>query len=31
MRNFEQELLWHARKVIALSPEDFRQEMTRTW
>lgn len=27
-RDFEQELLWHGRKVIVLSPDDFRQEMT---
>ena len=26
-RDFEQELLWHGRKVIVLSPDDFRQEM----
>lgn len=26
-RDFEQELLWHGRKIIVLSPEDFRQEM----
>ena len=26
-RDFEQELLWHGRKVIVLSPENFRQEM----
>lgn len=26
MRNFEQELLWHGRKVIV--PDDFRQKMT---
>lgn len=27
-RDFEQELLWHGRKVIVLSPDDFRLEMT---
>lgn len=26
-RDFEQELLWHGRKIIVLSPDDFRQEM----
>lgn len=26
MRNFEQELLWHGRKVIV--PDDFRQKIT---
>jgi predicted DNA-binding transcriptional regulator YafY len=25
--DFEQELLWHGRKIIVLSPDDFRQEM----
>lgn len=27
-RDFEQELLWHGRKIIVLSPDDFREEMT---
>lgn len=27
-RDFEQELLWHGRKIIVLSPDDFRDEMT---
>lgn len=26
-RDFEQELLWHGRKIIVLSPDDFRQRM----
>lgn len=26
-RDFEQELLWHGRKIIVLSPDSFRQEM----
>lgn len=27
-RDFQQELLWHGRKLIVLSPDDFRQKMT---
>lgn len=26
-RDFEQELLWHGRKIIVLSPDDFRNKM----
>jgi hypothetical protein len=26
-RDFEQELLWHGRKIVVLSPDDFRKEM----
>lgn len=26
-RDFEQELLWHGRKIIVLSPDSFKNEM----
>jgi predicted DNA-binding transcriptional regulator YafY len=26
-RDFEQELLWHGRKIIVLSPDSLKQEM----